>query len=119
MTNRDNGAVNLGNSVTKIDIRGYDIKTVEDSLSKIIIQVTKMSLRFSGPIYLPVKREFITVLRSPHKHKDSREQFERRIHKRSLYIFGAEKSHSRYFSELQIPYSVKINIKSMIRKSKT
>lgn len=118
MSNQDRSMRMSENSnVLKIGICGYDVKTVEESLSKIIGQVTKMGLSFSGPIYLPVKKEFITVLRSPHKHKDAREQFERRMHKRCIYILGISKSHSSYFSDLQIPHSVEITVKSTFKNS--
>ena len=42
--------------------------------------------RVSGPIPLPTEKEIVTILRSPHKHKDSREQFEMRTHKRLIDI---------------------------------
>src|ERR1700735_3422694 len=99
-------------SSLKIKVYGYDVKTVEEAISKIISQVIKIGLKFSGVIYLPVKRELVTVLRSPHKHSSSREQFERRTHKRLFYVFNVKKTHFGYFSNLQLPHSVEVRIEN-------
>ena len=96
---------NNNSSKLKIVVQGYDVSTIEESVAKIIGQTTSLGLKFSGPIPLPVKRELVTVLRSPHKH-GSREQFERITHKRSIIVFGVNRDHMNSYSHLQIPHSV-------------
>lgn len=101
---------NNDSSRLKIIVQGYDINTIQDSVLKIIRQTMDLGLKFSGPIPLPVRKEKIIVLRSPHKHKDSREQFEKRTHKRLIWVFNINTSHLNSYSHLQIPHSVDIKI---------
>ncbi|WNE41823.1 MAG: 30S ribosomal protein S10 [Mycoplasmataceae bacterium] len=105
MKNNNNSSNKL-----KIIVQGYDVSTIEESVLKIIKQTMHLGLKFSGPVPLPVKREILTLLRSPHKHKDSREQFERRTHKRLIYVFNINQSHLNSYSHLQIPHSVDVKI---------
>lgn len=94
----------------KITVRGYDVNTIEESMTKIIGQTMNLGLKFSGPIPFPIGREVVAVLRSPHKHKDSWELFEKVTHKRVIFIFDINQSHLTSFSHLQIPHSVDISI---------
>ncbi|WNE41453.1 MAG: 30S ribosomal protein S10 [Mycoplasmataceae bacterium] len=102
---------NNSNNELKIVVQGYDISTIEESVLKIIKQTNSLKLKFSGPIPLPVKREIVTVLTSPHKHKTAREQFERRTHNRLITVFDVNQSHLEFYSRLQIPRSVYVKIK--------
>ncbi len=94
----------------KIVVQGYDVSTIEESVLKIIKKTMSIGLEFSGPIPLPMKKEVVTVIRSPHKHKSSREQFERRTHKRLILVFGIDQNHLTSYSHLQIPHSVDVKI---------
>ena len=67
--------------------------------------------RVSGPIPLPTEREIVTILRAVHKYKDSREQFERRTHKRLIDIMNANPKTVDAMSKLDLPAGVEIEIK--------
>ena len=65
----------------------------------------------SGPIPLPTKREIVTILRSPHVNKDSREQFERRTHKRLIDVVKPSPKTVEALMSLELPAGVEIEIK--------
>ena len=65
----------------------------------------------SGPIPLPTKREVVTILRSVHVNKDSREQFERRTHKRLIDITNSTPKTVEALMSLELPAGVEIEIK--------
>ncbi|MFS8582346.1 MAG: 30S ribosomal protein S10, partial [Limnochordales bacterium] len=65
----------------------------------------------SGPIPLPTERNVFTVLRSPHIHKDSREQFEMRTHKRLIDILEPTPKTVDALMRLDLPAGVDIEIK--------
>ena len=67
----------------RIRLKGYDHEVVDQSAKLIVDTAQKTGARVSGPIPLPTERNLYTVIRSPHKDKDSREQFEMRTHKRT------------------------------------
>ena len=65
----------------------------------------------SGPIPLPTKKEVVTILRSPHVNKDSREQFERRTHKRLIDILNPNQKTVEALMSLDLPAGVEIETK--------
>ena len=65
----------------------------------------------SGPIPLPTKTEIVTILRAVHKYKDSREQFERRTHKRLIDIVAPTQKTVEALMNLEVPAGVEIEIK--------
>ena len=65
----------------------------------------------SGPVPLPTEIEKITILRAVHKYKDSREQFEKRTHKRLIVINNPSKETIESLTHLEIPSGVDIQIK--------
>ena len=65
----------------------------------------------SGPIPLPTEKEIVTILRSPHKYKDSREQFEQRTHKRLIDILSPNPRTVDALTRLELPAGVEIEIK--------
>ena len=67
--------------------------------------------RVSGPIPLPTEKEIITILRAPHKYKDSREQFEMRTHKRLIDILQPSAKTVDALMKLDLPAGVDIEIK--------
>ena len=70
----------------RIRVKAYESQILDQSAAKIVETAKKTGAKVSGPIPLPTKKEVVTVIRSPHKHKDSREQFEMRTHKRVIDI---------------------------------
>ena len=67
--------------------------------------------RVCGPIPLPTEKEIVTILRSPHKYKDSREQFEMRTHKRLIDILQPSAKTVDALMKLDLPAGVDIEIK--------
>ena len=70
----------------RIRLKAYDHVVLDQSAEKIVETAKKTGAKVSGPIPLPTQKEVVTILRSPHKYKDSREQFEMRTHKRVIDI---------------------------------
>lgn len=95
----------------RVKMSGYDHGLVESALARIIDVATKNGAKISGPVPLPTQREIVTVIRSPHKYKDSREQFESRTHKRLLDIYNPGQKLMEALTRLEMPAGVEINIK--------
>ena len=81
------------------------------SAAKIVETAKRNGAQVSGPIPLPTKKEIVTILRSPHVNKDSREQFERRTHKRLIDILNPNQKVVEALSTLDLPAGVEIEIK--------
>ena len=78
---------------------------------KIVDTAKRTGAKVSGPIPLPTEKEIVTILRSPHKHKDSREQFEMRTHKRVIDILYPTQKTVDSLMKLELPAGVDIEIK--------
>ena len=70
----------------RIRLKAYDHEVIDQSTKKIVETVLRTQAKVRGPVPLPTEKHRYTVIRSPHKYKDSREHFEMRIHKRLLDI---------------------------------
>ena len=70
----------------RIRLKAYEHRVLDESADKIVETAKRTGAQISGPIPLPTERTLYTVIRSPHKDKDSREQFEMRTHKRLIDI---------------------------------
>ena len=99
------------NQKIRIHLRGYDHRLLDASMREIVDTVKKTGASVSGPIPLPTKRSVITVLRSPHVDKKSREQFEMRVHKRLLEILEASNKTVDALQKLDLPAGVDVEIK--------
>ena len=97
----------------RIVLKSYDHILIDSAVDIIIKNITRTGATFSGPVPLPTKKEIITILRSPHKHKDSREQFERRTHKRLIDILKTGTNTVEVLTNLALPEGVDINLKVM------
>ena len=75
----------------RIRLKAYDHVVLDQSAEKIVDTAKKTGAKVSGPIPLPTQKEIVTILRSPHKYKDSREQFEMRHIKELLIFFTQHK----------------------------
>lgn len=95
----------------RIKLRAYDHNLLDQACSRIIDTANKVGAKIAGPVPLPTKREVITVIRSPHKHKDSREQFESRTHKRIIDVYSPSPKAVDSLMKLELPAGVDINIK--------
>jgi small subunit ribosomal protein S10 len=95
----------------KIRLKSYDHALVDKSTKDIVRIAENTGALISGPIPLPTKRHLITVLRSPHVDKKSREQFEIRTHKRLINIIDSRPQTIDALMKLDLPAGVDVEIK--------
>ena len=95
----------------RIRLKAYDHVLIDQSAEKIVDTAKRTGAKVSGPIPLPTRKEVVTVIRSPHKHKDSREQFEMRTHKRVIDILYPTQTTVDSLMKLELPAGVDIEIK--------
>ena len=98
------------NEKIRIKIKGYEHATVDAAAAKIVEAAKRSGARVSGPIPLPTNKEVITILRAVHKYKDSREQFERRTHKRLIDITNSTPKTVEALMALDLPAGVEIEL---------
>jgi small subunit ribosomal protein S10 len=101
----------MANSKVRINLKAYDHRLLDVAAGKIIETVKRTGGEVSGPVPLPTEIEKVTVLRAVHKYKDSREQFEKRTHKRLIDIKNTSKETVDALSHLDLPSGVDIKIK--------
>ncbi len=101
----------LNENRLRIRLRAYDHRLLDRSAVDIVRGVTNTGARVAGPIPLPTKRSVITVLRSPHVNKKSREQFEVRIHSRLIEIQDPNEQTTEALRKLDVPAGVDVEIK--------
>ena len=101
----------VGKERIRIRLKAFDHAILDQSAQKIVETAKRTGASVSGPIPLPTKKEVITILRSPHKYKDSREQFEKRTHKRLIDINNPSKETIEALAHLDLPSGVDIQIK--------
>jgi small subunit ribosomal protein S10 len=99
-------------SKIRIRLKAYDARIIDKSAHKIIETAERTGALVVGPIPLPTERSLITVLRSPHVHKDSREQFEVRVHKRLIDVLDPSAKTVDSLMSLDLPAGVDIEIKT-------
>ena len=95
----------------RIRLKAYDHQLIDQAAERIVETAKRTGASVSGPIPLPTRKEIITILRAVHKYKDSREQFERRTHKRLIDIQGPTQKTVEALMSLEIPAGVEIEIK--------
>ncbi|HWS28598.1 MAG TPA: 30S ribosomal protein S10 [Clostridia bacterium] len=101
----------MANQKIRIKLKAYEHNLIDQSAEKIVETAKRTGARVSGPIPLPTEREIVTILRSPHKYKDSREQFEMRTHKRLIDILQPSSKTVDALMKLDLPAGVDIEIK--------
>ena len=95
----------------RIRLKAYDHQLIDQAAEKIVDTAKRSGAEVSGPIPLPTKKEVVTILRSPHVNKDSREQFERRTHKRLIDVIKPSPKTVEALMSLELPAGVDIEIK--------
>ena len=95
----------------RIKLKAFEHKSLDIACAKIVETAKRNKEEISGPIPLPTEIEKITILRAVHKYKDSREQFEKRTHKRLIDIINPSKETIEALTHLDIPSGVDIQIK--------
>ena len=101
----------MANQKIRIKLKAYEHNLIDQSAERIVETAKRTNARVSGPIPLPTEKEIVTILRSPHKYKDSREQFERRTHKRLIDVYNTSRATVDALSKLDLPAGVDIEIK--------
>lgn len=95
----------------RIKIRAYDHKLIDQSSKQIVDTAKRTGATISGPVPLPTEKKKYTVLRSTFVHKDSREQFEMRVHKRMIDILEPTPKTIDSLTNLNLPAGVDVEIK--------
>ncbi|HOA36113.1 MAG TPA: 30S ribosomal protein S10 [Bacillota bacterium] len=101
----------MANQKIRIRLKGFDHQLLDQSAGKIVETAKQTGAEVSGPVPLPTERSLYTVIRAPHKFKDSREQFEMRTHKRLIDIFDPTSKTIDALMRLDLPAGVDIEIK--------
>ena len=101
----------MSKTKVRIKLKAFEHKSLDNACAKIIETVKRTGGEVSGPIPLPTEVEKITILRAVHKYKDSREQFEKRTHKRLIDVINPSKETIEALTHLDIPSGVDIQIK--------
>ena len=95
----------------RIRLKSYEHGILDESAAKIVATAERTGAQISGPVPLPTERTLFTVLRSPHKNKDSREQFERRTHKRLIEIVDPTPQTIDALMHIDLPSGIDIVLK--------
>ena len=100
------------NSKLRIKMLAYDHSLIDLYSKQIIEAAERNGAKVVGPIPLPTEIRKYTVYKSTFVHKDSREQFEMRVHKRLIEILNPEHKIVESLSNLNLPSGIDIEIKS-------
>ena len=95
----------------RIKIKAYDNKVIDQSAKKIIETAMRSGSEISGPVPLPTETHKVTVNKSTFVHKDSRDQYEMRVHKRLIDIWNPKPKTIDDLTNLDLPAGVDIEIK--------
>ncbi|HBG81316.1 TPA: 30S ribosomal protein S10 [candidate division CPR2 bacterium] len=95
----------------RIRLKAYDHKIIDESAKQIIETAERTGAIIAGPVPLPTQRSVVTVIRSPHIDKNSREQFEMKTHKRLIDILDPAPKTIDSLMNLNLPAGVDIEIK--------
>jgi small subunit ribosomal protein S10 len=97
----------------RLKLKAYDHRVLDRSVASIVEAVRRTGAELIGPIPMPTKIKKYTVLKSPHVNKDSREQFEIRIHARMIDIISATSDTIDSLMKLDLAPEVDVEIRSM------
>ena len=95
----------------RIKIKAFDHKIIDKAIRTLLDVVEKLNVKIIGPIPLPIEKSKYTVLRSTFIHKDARDQFEMRVHKRLIDIIDPTPKVVEALTNLSLPAGVDIEIK--------
>lgn len=103
--------VAVGGSRVRIKIRAYDHKVIDQSTRTIIETAQRTGASVRGPVPLPTEKHKYTVNRSTFVHKNAREQYEMRVHKRLIDIVDPTPKTVESLMNLNLPAGVDVEIK--------
>jgi len=95
----------------RIKRKAFDHRLLDASTQEIVKAAERSGAQVMGPVPLPTRIEKFTVIRSPFKDKDSREQFEIRTHKRLIDVIDPLPRTSESLTKLNLPAGVDVEIK--------
>lgn len=95
----------------RLKVKSYDHRLIDSSTKQIIDTAIRNGAEIIGPIPLPTEMRKYTVNRSTFVHKDSREQFEMKMHKRLLEIVNPTQKIVESLSNLNLPAGIDIEVK--------
>ncbi|MDD5083717.1 MAG: 30S ribosomal protein S10 [Candidatus Moranbacteria bacterium] len=95
----------------RIKIKAYDHKVIDQSARKIVETAERTGASITGPVPLPTETHKMTVNRSTFVHKNSRDQYEMRIHKRMIDIWNPTAKTIDQLTSMDLPAGVDIEIK--------
>ena len=95
----------------RIKLWAYEHSLVDQAAERIVETARRTGSKVSGPIPRPTEKEVVTILRAPHKYKDSREQFEMRTHKRLIDVLRPTQKTVEALKGLELPAGVEIEVK--------
>lgn len=95
----------------RIRVRAYESKILDVSVKQIIDTALRYDAKILGPVPLPTEMKKYTVNRSPFIYKNSREQFEMRVHKRLIDILNPTPKIIESLTNLSLPSGVSIDVK--------
>jgi small subunit ribosomal protein S10 len=100
----------------RLKLKAYDHRVLDRSVALIVEAVKRTGAEIKGPIPLPTKIRRYTVLKSPHVNKDSREQFEIRVHSRLIDIVSATSDTVDSLMSLDLAPEVDVEVRAMDKK---
>jgi len=95
----------------RIKLKAYDYRIIDKSAAEIIETAVRSGAKVIGPIPLPTETSKLTVIKSPNVFKNSREQFEMRVHKRLIDVLNPSPKTIDSLMSLDLPAGVDIEIK--------
>ena len=101
----------MENQAIRIRLKAFDYRLIDTSTRQIVETAKKTGAVVKGPIPLPVKKERTTILTSPHKDKDARDQYEIRTHKRIMDILDPTDKTVDALMKLDLAAGVDVQIK--------
>ena len=101
----------MASTKLRIYLKAYDSRLLDQSAKKIAETAKKAGAEIAGPMPLPTKIKRYTVIRSVHVNKDSREQFEMRVHRRMVEIQNSNQTMMKSLAAVNLPSGVGIEIK--------
>jgi len=99
-------------SKIRLKLQSFDHRLLDKAVKQIVFAAVKTGAKVMGPLPLPNKRRCLTVLRSPHIDKKSREQFELKVHKRILDILSPSDKTMEQLMKVNISSGVDVEIKN-------
>jgi small subunit ribosomal protein S10 len=97
----------------RLKLKAYEHRVLDKSVAIIIEAIKRTGAEIKGPIPLPTKIKRYTVLRSPHINKDSREQFEIRIHRRMIDVVAASGDTVDQLMKLELAPEVDVEVRAL------